>query len=319
MKPKVSVIVAVYNIEKYITKCLDSLKSQTLKEAEFIIVDDGSNDSCPKICDEYPPIDNRFRIIHKNNGGLWSARQIGLENSTGEYILACDGDDWLEPNMCEILYNVAQSNNNLDVVSCGYYYDYNTGETVPHFIKEQMTDSEQILNKVLCGQYPPMVWNKLIKRDFLFKNNIFWYPGINMGEDIFLFIRILMHNPKICSINIPLYHYLRRIGENSYTNTITLCTFKQMEFYRVWIEDNLDCKKYGRGIFNMWINLAFTGLRTKEMNNSIFIETLSHIKWINFIKYPKINAKYALVFVSKLCGFNIGKSIMDRLYSILQK
>lgn len=313
MSPKVSVIVAVYNIEKYITKCLDSLRSQTLKEIEFIIVDDGSTDSCPGICDEYQNVDNRFRVIHKPNGGLWSARQVGFENAKGEYILACDGDDWLESSMCEELYLKA-SKENLDIAICGYFSEYSDGKVVPYFMPLLIKKPSEILNDVLNGKYPPMVWNKLIRKKFLIDNSISWYPGINMGEDIFLFIRILRCNPTIEAIEKPLYHYLRRFGENSYTNSITISTYKQMEFYRLWIEENLDKKIFGKGIFNMWINLAFSGLRTKGMNSSIYKDTLSHIRFIDFIKYHRLNAKYLLVFLSKLFGYKFGRTVINSLY-----
>ena len=124
-KPAVSVVVPVYNVEKYLRECLDSIVNQTLKDIEIILVDDGSPDNCPQICDEYAAKDARIKVIHKPNGGYGSAVNRGIEEAIGEYIGIVESDDWIEPDMYEKLYNNAKENNT-DITKCAfYYYDSN--------------------------------------------------------------------------------------------------------------------------------------------------------------------------------------------------
>ncbi len=119
-KPKVSVIVPVYKAEKYIHRCLGSLVNQTLHDIEIILVDDGSPDNSRKICDDYAAKDNRIKVIHKENGGVSSARNAGIKAATGEYSIHCDPDDWVELTAYEKLYNKAKETD-ADMVVCDYY------------------------------------------------------------------------------------------------------------------------------------------------------------------------------------------------------
>lgn len=107
-QPKVSVVVPIYNTEPYLERCMQSLLSQTLKDIEIILVDDGSPDCSPKMCDEYAQKDSRIKVIHKRNAGLGYARNSGLEIATGEYVAFIDSDDYIAPNMYEKLYNTAK-------------------------------------------------------------------------------------------------------------------------------------------------------------------------------------------------------------------
>ena len=117
MSPKISIIVPVYKVEKYIHKCIDSILNQTFKDFELILVDDGSPDNCGKICDEYAKKDSRVIVIHKENGGLSSARNSGLDIARGDYIGFVDSDDYIENDMYELLYNLCEENN-CDISSC---------------------------------------------------------------------------------------------------------------------------------------------------------------------------------------------------------
>ena len=129
MLPKVSVIVPVYNAEKYLRRSLDSLKIQTLQEFEVILIDDGSKDFSSAICDEYVGSDSRFSVIHKQNEGVSAARQTGLDAAHGEYVIHVDSDDWVEPTMLEELYTKAISEN-ADIVICDYFNNIGPKQTV---------------------------------------------------------------------------------------------------------------------------------------------------------------------------------------------
>ena len=114
----ISIIVPIYNVEKYLKKCIDSIINQTYKNLEIILVDDGSPDNCGKICDEYAKKDNRIKVIHKENGGVSSARNVGVENATGEYIGFVDSDDYIEKDMYEVLINnLKKENADISIIS----------------------------------------------------------------------------------------------------------------------------------------------------------------------------------------------------------
>ena len=118
---KISVIVPVYNVEKYLDKCVESIVNQTYKNLEIILVDDGSTDSCPEICDEWAKKDNRIKVIHKPNGGLSSARNAGMDSMTGSYIQFVDSDDYIKSNMIEVMYgNIIKGD--YDVCVCNYSF-----------------------------------------------------------------------------------------------------------------------------------------------------------------------------------------------------
>ena len=119
MNNKISIIVPIYNSEEYLTKCIESIICQTYRDLEIILIDDGSTDSSPDICDRYKSADERIIVIHKENGGNTSARKAGLAIATGEYVGFVDSDDWIEPAMYETLYGIC-SENNLEMISCGF-------------------------------------------------------------------------------------------------------------------------------------------------------------------------------------------------------
>jgi len=153
MNELITVIVPVYKVEPYIHRCVDSIIHQTYKNLEIILIDDGSPDNCGFICDEYAKQDNRIRVIHKKNGGLSDARNIGIDISRGDYLSFIDSDDWIDPDMYEILINDATANN-ADISCCGYYMVYNDGSK--HINARGFSD-----NKVFKGK-------EIFKKFFLF-------------------------------------------------------------------------------------------------------------------------------------------------------
>ena len=127
--PKVSIIVPVYKAEKYLNRCIDSILAQTFTDFELLLIDDGSPDRSGEICDEYAKKDSRIRVIHKENGGVSSARQRGLDESVGEYTMHADPDDWVEPEMLDELYKKAKEED-ADMVICDFFYEYKTGSFI---------------------------------------------------------------------------------------------------------------------------------------------------------------------------------------------
>ena len=149
----ISIIVPVYNIEKYLPRCLDSLIGQSFLDIEIIIVDDGSTDGCYYICEEYGRKDPRIVVIHKTNGGLVSARKVGMKAARGEYIAYVDGDDWIEPQMYEQMYQ-KMIEENVDIVMCGRFEDVaDTSKKVFHGVKEGRYKKQELQKLV----YPKMI------------------------------------------------------------------------------------------------------------------------------------------------------------------
>ena len=126
-QPKVSIVVPIYNVEKFLCQAVDSILNQSLKDIEIILVDDGSPDNCGKICDKYADKDPRVRVIHQKNGGLGSAYNSGIKAASGEYIGFVEPDDWIEPEMYEVLYNNAKKYNT-DATKCDFYVYDSTAE-----------------------------------------------------------------------------------------------------------------------------------------------------------------------------------------------
>lgn len=312
--PKISISVPVYNVERYLRQCLDSLLAQTLQDIQIVLVDDGSTDSSGRICDEYADRDARIMVIHKANGGLASARQAALEVAKGEYFCACDADDWVEPDMYERMYQLAQQSG-ADVVSCDYYANYPDGREIAHRYGKKLEDRTDLLDDVLKDLLPHMIWNKLFKRDLFSRYNIEWEKGINMGEDLLMSLKLFRFPLKMCHVPTCLYHYRRVMGGTSYTNNVSLYSFKQSLAIRTWVDHNLDLQKYADGIFRLWVSLAFTGLRVNEnMPKELYNEVLQRISYKDFFKYKQFNQKGMLVLAIKLLGFDFGRAVCRKLY-----
>lgn len=217
---KVSIIVPVYNVEKYIDRCMKSLMNQTLHEIEIILVDDGSPDSCPQMCDEYAKQDTRVKVIHKENAGLGYARNSGLEIATGEYVAFVDSDDYVDTQMFELLYNEA-SKNSLDIIYCGYNNILNGaivgGKSEEVKYKEYKNEQCQEVLKGMLGnskgnknivKYEMSVWHGIYKMDVIQSNHIcFCSEREFCSEDIIFHIDIICHCKKIAFIPNRLYNY----------------------------------------------------------------------------------------------------------------
>ena len=189
---KLSVVVIIYKVEKYLKQCLDSILSQTYKDFELILVDDGSPDGCPAICDEYADKDARISVIHQKNQGSVMARWNGFLAATGEYISFIDGDDWIDPDMFEKLL-ISADKNNADLVVCGYKEaseDGNVDKGCPIASGLYTGDKVQTVydSAVYTGKFyeagiNPSLWNKLIRRSLLLGDYIPADPSLKMGDD----------------------------------------------------------------------------------------------------------------------------------------
>ncbi|MBR0163505.1 MAG: glycosyltransferase [Lachnospiraceae bacterium] len=209
----ISVIVPVYNIERYLPECIESILEQTYRELEIILVDDGSTDQSGIICDRYAETDNRIRVIHKENGGLSSARNSGIDISCGSYLGFVDGDDCIHKQMYEILYRMIRISD-AQIAACGYSQD------AAWSIKDYKDDvhytaisKEEAIN---YGRIYIAAWNKLYKKDLF---NTIRYPLGVLHEDEYVYHELLWRCSKVVYTEEKLYYYRKR--EESITSCMS--------------------------------------------------------------------------------------------------
>lgn len=221
MSELISIIVPVYNVEKYVSNCLDSLIKQTYFNIEIIIIDDGSTDNSGTICDMYALNDKRIKVIHTKNRGLSAARNEGLHNSNGDYIGFIDSDDWLSENTIEILYNLLV-NNNSDFSVCGIIDEYikPTEKIKNNNNSYHIVNKKDIYKKIIDDKnFYGYVWNKLFKRNIIESENLIFDEKLLSCEDIDFLVKYVVKSNVAVYTTEKLYHY--RHHSNSMTGDFT--------------------------------------------------------------------------------------------------
>ncbi len=243
MNPFLSVVVPVYKVEPYLRQCVESILEQTFQDMEIILVDDGSPDGCPAICDHYAEMDARVKVIHKSNGGLVSARKAGVKLSSGQYITFVDGDDWIDSDMYQAMMERIRKNN-ADVLTTDYFYDggYPIRHTaaVPEGIYrgknlEKLRDHMIYAGKFYQPGVWPNVWNKWFRRDILIPNLAAVNENVSLGEDMVCTYACIL-DAKCVEIykSQCFYHYRKRL--ESMTKVF------EQDYFRKYrnLYDNLD-------------------------------------------------------------------------------
>ena len=206
---KFSFIVPVYKVENYIKRCIDSIICQTYADIEIILVDDGSPDECPKICDEYARKDHRIQVIHQKNGGLSDARNSGLKIAKGEYIIFVDSDDYVEKKACELF--LALTDRKYDILVGDAYVEGGVSH-VDHIKSNIVMTGEQYLEEAfLHSSAPRAVWLNIYRREFLNENDLFFKYGI-LHEDEEFTPRCFLKAKTVFCTGIYFYHYVIRQG-----------------------------------------------------------------------------------------------------------
>lgn len=218
MKDIISVVIPIYNVEKYLKDCVDSIINQTYKELEIILVDDGSPDNCGEICDEYAKLDKRIKVIHKKNGGLSDARNKGMSIATGKYIVFIDSDDIASLDMITRMYEKIK-NDNSDICVCNVYRITENKKSLQSSVEEdELVDlgkygvNDYIVNYMLNNdKHRYCAWNRMYRRDLIAANNLIFEPNKEIhSEDLLFNLYCLMYAKKISFVGKPLYeHYIR--------------------------------------------------------------------------------------------------------------
>lgn len=244
--PKISVIVPVYKAEQYIHRCVDSLLAQTFQDFEVLLVDDGSPDRSGEICDEYAKKDSRVRVFHKENGGVSSARQCGMDNVRGEYMIHADPDDWVEPEMLEEMYGRMEKDN-LDILIADYisYVQNNMRKYMCQ--KPEKCTGEDVLEEIIKGRLLGVLWNKMIRYSVCNKYNVHFVNSINYAEDVLFLSQLLTTNVVVGYVNRAYYYY-----DSTNTFSITRCygrsTYVEQKKYIDFLAKILPSSRYGNSV-----------------------------------------------------------------------
>lgn len=209
MNPLISVIVPIYNVEKYLARCVDSIVNQTYKNLEIILVDDGSPDSCPQMCDDYAKKDSRIKVVHKKNGGLSDARNAGMAVATGEYISFIDSDDYVSDDFFECLLDVINKENS-DIAECSVvkFYEDNRFDEFSDDLSVKTYDTQDAMSALIAeNPFHQHVWNKLYKTELV--KDIPYAVG-KLNEDEFWTYQVFGRASKVAKLNKTMYYYFQR-------------------------------------------------------------------------------------------------------------
>ena len=339
--PKVSVIIPIYNVERYLRQCLDSVINQTLKDIEIICVNDGSTDNSLEILEDYAKKDSRIKIITKENGGLSSARNVGIANSSAEYLGFVDSDDYIDITTYEKAYNVMLSNN-VDLVIWGAKVVKDKGLKMKSKLLKSIVNyhslkfkGKQVLtnNKVdIYSKMPVTVWNKLFKKDIIIKNGLKFPDGF-LFEDNDFFTKYFLLSKTAYFIDEYLYCYLQRnnsiMANTVYNNNTYKKIFDYITVYNnIWdfakshnlFSENIEILNY---IFDRYLISIYSGCPDKDelmsqllgwiqkLDNDVLKNpNITYIKDDELYKNPKLNIKMKSIGNHLFgCDFYINKKI----------
>ena len=211
---KFSIIIPIYNVEQYLRACIDSILHANVSELEIILVNDGSPDRSPQICDEYAAKNDRIKVIHKENGGVSDARNAGIMSASGDYILFVDGDDWIDASVMSVMESIIiESAAKIDVIFLEAVKVYENGFRQPMndgYIASKINgqDKAAVMNHLAeLHKYPGNVWAKLVRRELLLENNIFFQEGLSSAEDIDWMVSLLRIANTFAYLSQPYYYY----------------------------------------------------------------------------------------------------------------
>lgn len=308
--PKVSIIVPIYNTERYLDRCLQSLLNQTLKDIEIILVDDGSTDNSPKKCNDYANIDPRVKVIHKENGGAGYARNSGIKIANGEFLAFVDSDDFVDISMYEKLYSAA-TKGDYDAIFCGFNKerDNKIGWTKSNEITEdrifEKKDIQELILDMIASrpeireerEYSMSVWRSIYKKKIIEDLNILFASEKEVGsEDLLFQINFLNHSNRIYFLKEQLYYYTT--NQESISSTFKKDKFKNyLNLYSILSEQvsifqkaDIRCARF----FSGYIRWHLLQLVSSSVTNKIEIikDICNNAIWTQISKlYPLSEVK----------------------------
>lgn len=315
MQPKISIIVPIYKAEKYLHRCVDSILAQTFTNFEVLLVDDGSPDKSGEMCEEYAKKDSRVRVYHKENGGVSSARQFGLDHARGEYTIHADPDDWVEASMLEELYSKA-SEDNSDMVICDYYL-YKRQKTIYVSQVPASTEHDSLLRQYLRQELHGSLWNKLVRRSLYSAYSIHFPKDIIRWEDLYIVGNVLLYPVKVSYLSKAFYHYDVSINDNSIVRKTTEAGLYSQILFVNYFSGILPQSKYEQELFKIKActkELAFSsGLRRGQELIDLFAEINDQ-----YVATTK-NKKILCYFLSNFHDRRLASSFLVGLYDLFKQ
>lgn len=323
---KVSFIIPIYNVEKYLSECVESILAQTYSDFEMLLVDDGSPDNCPALCDDWARKDSRIKALHKPNGGLSDARNYGLNHAQGDYVVFVDSDDfWVEKDCLEQLMNVVDAHSECDFIgfNCSYYYSdtktykkwvaYNESLSVP-------TDKNIVIcSLVASGTFPMSACLKIIKRKSLSDMGLRFVKG-TIAEDIPWFIDLLEGSKKCMFVNQYIYAYRQNVAgsitaSGNPKSTSDLFAIVKNEVAKM---KNRSIAKDAKDALYSFLAYEFCILLTASSRMSKEIrKELMNYKWLlDYTSNPKVRKA---AFVNKLFGIKVTELVLKFYTDHLRK
>lgn len=309
---KISIIMPVYKVEKYLKRAVDSVLNQTFRDFELILIDDGSPDNCGKICDEYKQKDDRVKVIHKNNEGAHIARNAAIDLSVGEYLCFFDSDDFIENNMLESMYNLAVDNN-LDLLVSGFYIDtyisnnkYITFDYIP--VDDKIYHDKTIFRNNAYKYFDNNMfyspWNKLYKASYI-KSNKLYFPK-TYRDDFPFVVSVIKEIDNIGFTKKQFYHFERERTDSETSKYVDNLYSKReeehkmmLDLYNYWGLSNDE--KSNEMISRRYVDRVFECIVNNENKNSkknfqqkidCIKEYLNNAYFVNSIKYAKPKTLY---------------------------
>lgn len=315
----ISIIVPIYNQEKVMRKCLDSILKQTFSDWECILVDDGSTDLSGEVCDEYVRIDHRFKVLHKNNEGVAMARQSGVDKANGVYIIHVDSDDYIEPTMLKEMYEAIMKQK-VDILVCDYIMDDFSGKTSYQKQEPSDTSIKGLLSDILHDKLHGALWNKLVKRDCYVKYKAKFFRGLNYAEDVLIWAQISDSNMHVGYLPKAYYHYVA--NETSITHVVTTDLFRIQKDYITKLSSfGVEKSLVLAAAHRIKLNALRSGVLTKKDFYEFYTPDIATIKerkepanfLFGFLAYNKLF--YLGVFAYKLVHFLQSSSMYKSLRS----
>lgn len=291
-----SVIVPVYKVEKYLAKCIDSILAQSFEDFELLLIDDGSPDNCPQICDMYAQRDARIHVIHKENGGLVSARNVGIRAAKGNYICYVDGDDWIDKNLLEMVYNAGIKDHRADMVIFGIVKKFLDRDEV---ILTDLTDGVYEKKQLESDVYPYMMYdnrkpfckplifpaacNKVYSRELLIKHYC-KDERIRMGEDNAFVYECAWYSNKICICNKVLYFY-NQLNPGAMNQTYDANRFINNRYLFEYMEERLSGK-------DMVLDCQLNAFKAYWVTMAVFHEVKNRRPFIKSVRHVRKQIQY---------------------------
>jgi glycosyltransferase involved in cell wall biosynthesis len=320
--PLISVIIPVYKVEEYLNKCVDSVLNQEFKEIEVLLINDGSPDNCPVICDEYARVDQRVRVVHQKNGGLSVARNTGINVARGVYLMFLDSDDYWDGSGC--LHNLVESiaENDAELILYGVQdLDYFTNKRritrTGYNIEELRLNRDSAIKSLFKKrQFPRAVWTLAIKREFVIKNQLYFEKGLR-AEDIDWLVNVFMHATSFDAVNDAFYIYVINrpgaITSTSYANRVKYILYSVRKWMLVLESDRSPVNRLLLSyLANQYIISFLYFARVPRQNRKELLPEIKQYKPI--LIYAGRGRGYISKILINILGIQTGAAVLLRMY-----